>query len=111
MKEEIKQPENWEKEFEERFCYQDRGLITRMGVQNNISMATAIKSYIHSLLASETKRAREEVVEVFGKLRVVEAPNERSFGNLPKGQIFKAGQMNVLVRIEALKKSLEKEGD
>ncbi len=50
----------------------------------------------------------EEVLRQISELKVVEAPSEKEFGRLPKGQIFIAGQMNVLLRIKMLMDTLTK---
>lgn len=49
----------------------------------------------------------EKILQAISELKVVEAPDEKDFGNLPKRQIFMAGQMNVLMRINDILKELE----
>lgn len=50
----------------------------------------------------------EKILQAISELKVVESPDEKEFGRLPKGQIFMAGQMNVLLRIKMLMNTLTK---
>lgn len=50
----------------------------------------------------------EKILQAISELKVVEAPDEKEFGKLPKRQIFMAGQMNVLLRIKLLVNTLTK---
>ena len=53
--------EKIEKDFNEKFCYEDRELRTRMQARNGISMANGLKSFIFSTIDSILAEKAEEI--------------------------------------------------
>lgn len=52
---------------------------------------------------------KQDIINAFRELKMIDAPDEKEFGKLPKRQVFMAGQINVLMRIKMLADKLQKD--
>lgn len=58
-------------------------------------------------MSKHSEEKKMEIIEEIRNIKVTEAPDEKEFGGLSKGQIFLAGQINVLMRIAMITKKLQ----